>query len=410
MKGPRAILLLLPLLVSTAGGAVSRDVTSLPWQRTLQLPEDVAPGSWIEVREDRILAEGAAPGFGDVRIVDDAGQLVPVAVIEPRLHDTRFRRRTGYAIPWVMVPARHWEGVLDLGSRRSRTLLLDFPGPEGERIRLLTGLDGNHWTPVVVRRMEFMPEPPEPGARFRIGIEPPDRYLKLIAEGFTGRTSLPDSLEIVEVETLDAPREPVPFGIEGAKFSGRTWEATIVVEGPARAIAALVLEVPRPTPAGFPIRVEAELPRGGRRWLRPEREPNWTSTAVDTLVMVPMRTRSLRIEVENADPPNPPFTIRQVEVVPQRWMFPPPPAGDVRLAYGDPYLEARRWGMESAAAWEPTFVLASLAAPEPNPSYAPPGPGLEWLRRHPPVVGVIMVFLLLLVGLVILRGGRKETA
>jgi len=397
--------------VATSPAAVSLDVTTLPWRRVVQIPPGPLQGRWIEVREDSVLAAGASFGFPDVRIVDEAGELVPCAVLEPRLRETRFGSREVRMIPWGPDGEGSLEAVLDLGPDRPRSLLVEptGAGPDPDRFRYETSLDGEGWRHLGPERMDFMPVPPEPGNRFRQRLQLPDRYLKLVGEVGLSRSRLPDSLLIVSMVTHDAPRVAVSFTIHSARFRDRTWEAILDLDGAPRAVAALVLEAPRATPAALPIRVEGELPRGGWRQIRADRVPDWSVSPVDTLLLDPMRTGSLRITVENADAPNPPFTIREMEAVPARWAFPSPEAGGIWVEYGDPYLQPREWGMESRAAWAPGFVPAVLGEPEPNPLYAPPRFGLEWLKRRPAVAAGVMVVILLVAGLIVLRGAREST-
>lgn len=53
---------------------VSDDVRRLPERRAVHLPETSASHTWIEIRQDSILAAVAAPDFADVRIVTEAGR------------------------------------------------------------------------------------------------------------------------------------------------------------------------------------------------------------------------------------------------------------------------------------------------------------------------------------------------
>lgn len=392
---------------AAAGAAVSKDVTTLPWRRPVVVPEGTAR-EWIEVREDSVLAAGAAFGFPDVRIVDGEGTVIPVAILEPTLRETRYGEERGLPLRWERTGrSAWWEAEADLGADRPPSLVFELlTGPDaGYRPTYYASPDRVHWSTVdpldvtsrAIRGQED---------RYRLRLDEPDRYLSVkVMSGDRPRIS---GLVVVPRETRSTPREAVPFTVRRSGFDGRTWEATVTLDGPARAVAGLLLEVPRATPASFPVGIRAELPDGGYRWIRTESVPDWSSTTLDTLLFGPVRTRTLRVEVGNADPPHAPVEIRGVVAVPTRWLFPPSARERVWLAYGDPYLEPRDWEMEGHALWQPATVLATLGAPEPNPVFEPPGFGLQWLKRHPAVAGAAMIGLLVLVGIIVLRGARSS--
>jgi hypothetical protein len=93
-----------------------------------------------------------------------------------------------------------------------------------------------------------------------------------------------------------------------------------------------------------------------------------------------------------------------------RWAFPASAATEsLWVAYGDSYLGPQAWYLEDAANRVPGYTAVGLGPETANPLLQPPGFGLDWLRRHPPVLGVAMVIVLALVALLVLKG-RSEPA
>ena len=80
--GVAAVVPIIGLAVASSTIAdVSRDVRHLPVRRAILMDDSLrVPGTWVEIWEDRTLAAGAAPGLGDVRVVDGMGQVVPAVL------------------------------------------------------------------------------------------------------------------------------------------------------------------------------------------------------------------------------------------------------------------------------------------------------------------------------------------
>jgi hypothetical protein len=75
---------------------VSEDVRSLPFHRAIQLDARHHEG-FVEVWEDDTLAARARTDFGDVRVVNATGEVVPIVFREPRLLDE-------VLLPWIQRP------------------------------------------------------------------------------------------------------------------------------------------------------------------------------------------------------------------------------------------------------------------------------------------------------------------
>ncbi len=404
-----AIAALLLLVGAAAGAEVSKDLTTLPYRRAVLPPNHVPAGAWLAVVEDSLLAARSSPDFHDVRLMNAAGQSVPFAVLPPRREDP-----IDLPVLARLLPRQHTSDTVfqvDMGPDYPETLLVEFPRRSGqESVAIRTGPDREGTV-----RLEPLPEaldrshpvPPEPGLDVRAGIAA-GRWLQV--DFFSTGNFLPgDSLRVYRRVERAAPRLTVPFRIASRGFEGRTWRAVIELENPAGAATAVVIHrrnaLSRP-----PMRVEARLPGGAWRFVprlgqgSPGREANAADT-FESLEFRPLRTDALRLTVSAADPPNPPLTVEGVQTVPMRWAFPASAATEsLWVAYGDPYLGAQAWFLEDAANRVPGYTAAGLGPETANPLLQPPGFGLDWLRRHPPVLGVAMVIVLALVALIVFRG------
>ncbi len=400
------------LLAGATGAAraeVSRDVRALPFRRPILLPDPAAStGGWPAVAEDSILAGASGPGFADVRVVNEAGESVPFATLTPRRDD--FRLDPVAAAP--LGGARSGESfarILDLGADPPARVVVELPpwaylalvqsarGPDPERAE---------WRPDATGPF---PEPAgaaAPGAG-RTVVERPDRYLKLTVEP-RGGAAPRDTLRAYALVEREVPREEVRFRVRSRGFDGRRWRAVLELTGPARAVTAVRFTRPESLTRP-PIAVESRIRGGGWRPVAgrlPADEPGPVARGEvqNEIAFDPVRTDAIRITVSGADPPNPPITVTGVAAIPVRWTFPPPrPGARLWLAYGDRFLGPRDWYLEDAAERAPRYLPAALGPPEANPLHAPPGFGLDWLRRRPGILTGLMIALLAGVALFVLR-------
>jgi hypothetical protein len=390
------------LASSGASAAVSRDVETLRWRRPVLIPENAASG-WYAISEDSMIAAASGPAFSDLRVIDAGGQARALDA-EPLV-----RRRTAF-LPWREWPVSWTENdngereiVLDLGPAPPSGLSVELTGSSGALPFRITGRDSldESWHLLSLADNagpEYAPMKPVE-LSYRVDLGEVRRYLRLVQDRGGPAPSAGDRVRLLRREERWPARIAPGFHTADEGFrgmNGNEWTITIELTGPARAITSLDLERPVGNGTGEPIRVEARLPKGGWRWVTMERKPGSERGQADSLVIEPTRTEALRLTVAGADPPNTPFNVTGVHAVSQRWLFQVESPGPLWLAYGDPYLTVPAPPATSVA-FEGEARSVALGPPEPNPFYREPGFGLEWLKRRPGVLGVVMVALLGLV-------------
>jgi hypothetical protein len=403
------------LLAASARAEVSRDLTSLPYRRVVHLAAHVPAGYWLAMVEDSLLAARSAPDFHDVRLMNGAGESVPFAVLPPRREDP-----VDIAVMASPLPAQYSSDTflqVDLGPDYPESILVELPrrsgqgpvvirtGPQRERTVRLEPIPGAH-----PRTHPTGQAPPEPGVDRRFGIAA-GRYLQVDFQS-TGNFLPGDSLRVYRRVERAAPRLSVPFRIVSRGFEGRTWRAVVELESPAGAATAIAIKR-RTVLARPPVRVDARLPRGGWRYVSVlgDEASAPRGDSAGSLEFPPVRTDALRLTVGAADPRNAPLTVEGVQTVPTRWAFPASAAaGTLWVAYGDPYLGAQDWFLEDTAERVPGFAPVTLGPETANPLFRPPGFGLNWLRRHPPVLGAATVIVLALVALLVFRARSEAEA
>jgi hypothetical protein len=409
----RARALLIATVAAVSTGSVSHDIQLLPQRREVR--PATAGARWVVVNEDSALAAGAALDLADVRFMNDAGEALPAASIPPRLSDERSRFIAVVPVTWKETPGPNWVGLADLGASPDGAVAVTFDERTGAALRMDTGPDTLAWRPLPQVGADRWDRPPprEPYAPGRMEPSPAtvrqrygraDRHLRLTVGAYGG--ALPESLRVERWSVNAVPRDAVAFRVVGEGYRGRTWEATVEIAGPERALAALIVERRGPR-VPLDVTLDLRVRRGG--WSRAIlTRALGISSRLDTLLIEPGRTTALRVQVANADPPNPPFTILGVEAAPQRWCVAPGDSGRLWIAYGDPYLEPKTWLSEDPTREDPGPVAATLGPEEPNPFHTPVGFGLEWLQRKPAVLTVAMVIVLAAVAIVIWRGTRSR--
>ncbi len=414
-----------PAPARTARAEVSSDVEKLPLRRAVLPGAGAGSGAgtetggaeaetgaeaaadWIEIVEDSVLAGAAHREFKDVRFVNRAGEVIPCAALAPSLIDVVYHPWRTVTPQWRTTEGRE-EWVIDLGPDHPVLLSLDLGSGAGDHtLEITASADSSEWVYVGLhaKRVVYHGEPHPPATELNLSF--PERFLKLsrAPRGPAGNAPV----RILRYEERETPREAVSFTITRSAFRDRTWQADLELQGPERAVGELVLEVPRPTPASLPIRIESG--QGERRTgVVIESAPDWSTSTTARLTFEPVRTGTLRIIVEGADPPNAPFTVREVRAVPFRWRLPVPEGWRVRVpeatlwvAFGDDFLEPRDWGMEGTARRVTAVDGTRLGPVESNPHHRPPGFGLEWLKRRPALLSAAMLALLALVALLTLR-------
>jgi hypothetical protein len=217
-----------------------------------------------------------------------------------------------------------------------------------------------------------------------------------------------DSVFVGYREEVNVSPQPVPFDISSSGFQGRDWRTELTLSGAARAIGGVEVSVEGGM-ASRRITVETRLPDGGWRLARAEETPTRDDRV--SLTWPPVRTDAVRVKVWGADPPNVPVSILALNSYPTRFVYFSPPASPATwVAYGDPFMRA------SAPAVQPVPFRAAvtsvvLQSPEPNPwDRGEPGLGLEWAKRRPWFIPVVMVALLVVVAIMVLRWRPTDDA
>ncbi len=405
--------------------AVSEDVRSLPLRRAVRTPAGAATGTaWITVAEDSSLASACRPDFADLRLVNGDGESVPFAVLPPMRRDLLLEPVGVFPLRWSAASDGLYEAAVDLGPAAPESLRVTLAVDRGSRVFEFRGgvspggLASLTWRPSAPAG----PRPGRPGARaprapvipagegkvFRYDLESGGRVLQLQFRSASIR-DLPDSVRVEARRSRRVFTETAAFRIASSGFDGRLWRAVLELEGPPRAVAA-VLWAPEETASRRPVQVEARRPDGGWRFVADGTETGRVEDFTPGLegrtglAFDPVRTTAIRITVTGTDPPNAPLAPDRVVVVPERWAVPPEEAaGELWVAFGDRYLGAQDWYLEEDAARAPRYLAAALGPAEPSPWYSPPGFGLDWLRRRPAALTVLMVAVLAVVALVAFR-------
>jgi hypothetical protein len=244
-----------------------------------------------------------------------------------------------------------------------------------------------------------------PGDRFRVlGVR---RFLRLVIDEGVPEPTSQDRIRLLIREESYTTRAEVPFRVLEAGYaagSNERWSETLELTGPARLITRLDVRGLRPGTGKYSIAVEARLPEGIWSDLYAGDPTGWTEGKMDSLVVEPVRASAIRLQVQGADAPNAPFEVVRVLATPQSWRFEAEPGTDYWLGYGDPFavLSASVPLVEPIASAR--VSVARLGPPEANPFFQEPGFGLEWLRRRPAVLTVVMAAILLAVAWLTLRG------
>jgi len=399
-----------------AGADVSSDVRTLAWRRPVHLPGGAS--GWYAIVEDSVLAAGSGPEFADLRLTNAEGRSLPVRVERPSATRLRWATFRDLPVRWTASGKDSREMIVDLGAdaaSRPVRLTVELTGLSARTPVQVTSRDSTdeEWVLLPVVHDPATPlDSPLPGTA-HVEVGDPRRFLRLVQD----RASAPgseDRLRLLTRETSPATRESVAFRVSPGRFlsGGNEWQAVVTLDGPARAVTALTLRWAEERGART-WRVEARLPAGGWRFhaaSRPDEDGTDGRATRDSVDLAPVRTTELRITVTGADAPNIPCEIADVKATPQRWLFRADAPESLWVAYGDPFLETPADAGEAPPREEPVRE-AALGAPEPNPFRRDPGLGVEWLKRHPSVVGVVMIGLLgLVTWLAVGRAARHSDA
>jgi len=374
--------------VRAAGGRPAPVVRDLPFRREVLLPP-AAAGAWVVITADTLLSARCAADFADVRLVDAAGGVRPLLALPPRRYDEALVLVTAHVLRWRTRDDGTGECDLDLGDLAGGEFLLRAPDQAGLPWRdWRCSSDRQQWRPL--DGLFGRPVPGRPEIELPLlplDADRPSRYLRLVRPRLPA-VDRPETLRVYRRERHEAPLSPVARRGAEATISGGRLVQTFTFPGGAATVAAIRFDRPL---GDIHQKLTLEVRADGYGWrsLSLTRDPD-----PQLLRCEPTRTAALRLSATGVDPAEPPFAVTDVLAVRQRWAFPQPGAGRFWLFYGD------RWRTPRAGYAESDFALASLRLPaelgpeDGNPDFAPPGPGLAWLQRHPAVLTAAMLAIL----------------
>jgi len=372
-----------------------------------------APGRTFVVL-DRDVYEGAEVDLRDLRVIDDQGQTVPYRL------DRGEPGRTGSFRPQQKNRA--------FVRGQTETVTLDFGGPVGKRrlalrlsgdnfrrrIAVEGSQDGGRWVTLVDGSYVFAVPPPE-AARYETVELPPNDFPLLRLTVFHGPDD-PEHVDILDVSLgEEAGRAPevtmpiTPLRMEDEKRH----ETLLTFDLGARyqPFQALVLDV---GDNHFFRGVEVEARRES---LATKTEPSslyWISLGESAVyrydeggkvrerlrVDVRGRERALRLRIRNRD--DRPLELRGVLALApvERLLFEAAPNRGYRLTYGTPDRGAPEYDLARTvtdlAEWAANATPASLDPPPPLP---PPPDRRPWSEKHPALLWVALLAVVVILGL-----------
>jgi hypothetical protein len=405
MRFRSAALTVIMLGVGAAQAAVPEAVRQLPWRREVQLPQAPPPaGTWYVVEMDSLLAAATRGDPGAMRLVDDAGEPVPVVALDPRWPEL-------FAEP-VDLPGVAW--TADAKEPLRLTAAFDLLPCDWLRV------SWPHATvhSVAVDGAERVPDPPEP-----VAMDEQTRASEPRGELRTTETWRPNSSRltlvafVANVGTTPAVRlerlslradrvRSVPFRARPGAFRGATYEQ--FVDLPAGPHAVLSVTVDRRADAALePVTLDLERESGG--WERSAAAARDSAESLASLGFLaqPILARALRLGFTNADPPNAPFAVTGVGVVPAALAIPPTVRPPLWLVYGDLAVPGPGGLSRNELRAVPRLEALPLGAPQANPWFAEKTFGATWLRRRPLVLTAAMVLVLGIVAAVVVTERGK---
>jgi len=429
------------LAAAMARAEVSEDVTHLRWRREVLARPSVDQA--VIVEEDSIIAAASRRDLADVRLMNNKGELLPLAWLPPQRMFAEERLFREFPLEWRRGEDGLWGVTFDLGPSPPETMVAELVSAVGPwEVRFFGGEPDGGWSLLP----QEVAEPRSGGMAWRIERVAP--LLRLAVERDLPQATTRDRLRLLIREEIPTPRERLAFRSLEAGFAfraGGAWRATLQVKGPPRLLTRLDVRGLRPGRNAYGIMLEARLEAGGWRQIDVTSPPELIEGSVDSVVFRPVRTDALRLTVRGADAPNDPVEVEALLATPQRWIFEVGSGPDVEtggalwLAYGDPHAvppphprsapEARPEPREAAdhgpgAGGEDQASTVSrsdgdssrrgsralLGPPESNPFHREPGFGLEWLRRHPTVVTVAMLIVVAVVAVLALSSRGRGAA
>lgn len=404
---------------------------------------------------DAALHRVAAPGYADVRVVDDRGTEIPCAIEKVLINETRMIRRSvvSRAIAVKELPGNRIEAEFVLDPVASRVDGFDVSTPLRDFARAVTvygSEDGATWKPLVqnadicdysryldVRRTEVM-LPAGSGPRFKVEIgnaseERVQPIVKLVSQK-GGRDA---GAEIRTQELVNTPFRMDGIGfwrhetvVEARREARREWELPVpaVVENEGEKTTEITVDTGR-LPLNRLVLASASknFSRMARVQIRVTENgvPRWRDLAEGRLQAVDLpgfsrteleldfpeqRVDQLRLTIRNGD--NPPLAgVRLRGFGPMyRVLLLAEPGRSYRLLYGGENLSSPAYDLDAVLTpirqgLNP--AMRALGAVHENPAYKPARTGCcGWLNNPAFMTGAIILAALVLLA-VLARSLKK---
>jgi hypothetical protein len=376
--------------------AFALDTTSYRYERPLKTMGEKP----IWFVPDRAMYGHAQIGFGDLRILDTAGNQVPWRIL-PRPRSPR-----PVAVRVINAGRQGNVGValLDLGSRRRLRDRLDLDIPDTgfvSRVEVL-GTDDRRTLTHLSTSVIYDVKGAEGSARSTVVTFPPSdfRYLQLRARGLS---------RIAGATVSGQPPSPRLLGQQAApsvRTVGRTTRVDLDLTYPK--VPVDELDVSARTPR-YDRAVTVEASNNGKLWVplasaRIYRFRDSVPTGLDrvptTRISIEGRHRYLRLTIENGDD----RALAGIEVVPLAFSRPLLAQGGhphpLRAYYGDPSAQAPVYDFARLPAPKPTgLAFGSVGQEQRNALFRPPPDTRSFAAKHSGVVTAALALAALAVAL-----------
>ena len=412
-------LLVAALLIAAA--APAPEIRYFQFRRSVILPENTA-GQTCVVLDPRIFSH-SAPGLADLRLYHGTDQ-------------------TPYVIhsAWHSPPAQATVTPINLGVRQGKTVF-DAAMPDGEYSDVRLNLAGqNFLATVAVTGSQSVGGPVTRIGTYtifdfsnqRLGrstvLHLPRSDFRFLHFSIEGQIA-PD--RVLSIAAAPAPlSEPKYFTIVGAGPFARQ-EKTSVAEFdlPPNVPVDRIVFWPGASPANFSREVEVEATEVGEEKSDSEPPRGPSTVASGNLLRIHRVQDGRRIDeeqlalatpgaaflaptkwtitIQNGDDPPVGFSAVQVQMRERSLCFESAAGAPYALYYGDKILSAPRYDYATWFSWQTNRAVATLGIEQANPAFEKRPDNRPFTERHPALLWIVLVLVVLLLGLVALRTARR---
>jgi len=372
-------------LALAAPAAVPDAVRQLPWRREVILPPAAPAGAWFIVELDSLLSAVTAGDLARLRLVDDAGEPIATVPLAGRWPEYQAVALPADSLAWRPDPADARVLTAGVALPPGRYLRAAWPA-EAVRDVAADAPTAPTWRWGDVER-------PGPSATW----DAPGDTIVLVVTTVRGATP---ALRLDRLLLREERLRRAPFAARDGVFRGTDYEQVVDLPAGPHPVVAVTLAFRAEARAAAAV---LDLRTTDGRWERV------ATTARDSVLELSgglVTAAKLRLGAAAADPPNPPFVVRAVAVLPPALTFAPGSRGPVWLVYGDHPVAAPpglpRERLERVA----QLVPLALGAPAENPWFRERFLGTTWLRRRPFVVTAAMIVVLAAVAWLVVSDRR----